>query len=211
VYPAEGTGIGRGQPLSPGSVPPLMTPTPSLGRMAVFATEDAGGAPYNGRRMSEQTRAYAERIVIEYDPVFETVSLRFNECTVRTRDEVTQAFRVLLAKLRTLLARVHREHAALLVDIAGLEVAPAMQPDWGRALRGILAATCPRTRQGRFLIASYDSRLTAASGGWGALQRIHSASPADIESLQGIVLSSRDEAAALIARQRELDASPAIE
>jgi len=125
---------------------------------------------------------------------------------MRSPAEVALAFRVLLAKVRTVLKPLGRDRAALLVDVAGLEIGPEVVPVWGESLSEFVAVACEQVGPGRVLIARFNSRAPSVGLRREAIQRIQNVAPVAAQSLQSSVLGSREEAAALLARLRELAA-----
>jgi hypothetical protein len=162
--------------------------------------------PTEQRRSGALTRVYAESIQVAYDPAADAIDVRFDACAMRSPAEVALAFRVLLAKVRTVLKPLGRDRAALLVDVAGLEISPDVMPVWRESFNEFLMAACEQPESGRFLIARYNSRTPSGGSSREAIQRIQNIAPAVAQNLQSSVLGSREEAAALLARLRELAA-----
>lgn len=187
-----------------------------LGRMPGFAPADqsspAGSSPLpnlNGeRRLGVLTRLYAENIQVAYDSPLDAVDIVFTACPIHSPAEVAQAFRVLLAKVHTALKPLSRDRAALLVDVAGLDLSANLTLVWGSSLKAFLAAACEQIGPDRYLIARYNSHAPTLGSRQEAIQRIQSVAPAVAQGLQNNILGSRDEAAALLARLRELATLP---
>lgn len=162
--------------------------------------------PTEQRRSGALTRIYAESIQVAYDPAADAIDVRFDACAMRAPAEVALAFRVLLAKVRTVLKPLGRDRAALLVDVAGLAINPDVMPVWREALNEFLMVVCEQPGSGHFLVARYNSRVPSGGSSREAIQRIQNVAPAVAQSLQSSVLGSREEVVALLARLRELAA-----
>ncbi|HLZ21068.1 MAG TPA: hypothetical protein VKQ30_02955 [Ktedonobacterales bacterium] len=193
-----------------------MAGTGGFGRMPGFAPADPAPSnatgrqadPMEQRRAGALTRVFAEGIQVAYDPTADAVDVIFAACPVRTPAEVALAFRVLLAKVRTVLKPLERDRAALLMDSAGLEVSANCAPVWGESLSAFLTAACEQPEPGYVLIARYNSRAPSVGNQQAILRHIQSASPAVARGLQGTMLGSREEAVALLARLREPSTIP---
>lgn len=189
---------------------------PNLGRMPGFAPAGqvlSGALPQTanlaeGRRSGALTRVYAEGVQVSYDPAGDAMDIVFSACPLHTPAEIELAFRVLLAKVRTALKPMGRDRAALLVDIAGLEISPNSTQFFGGALKEFLVAICEQIGADRYLIARYNSRTPSASDQQDVIRRIQSMTSPIALSAQSNIFGSRDEAMALLSRLRELAATP---
>ncbi|MGH2517639.1 MAG: hypothetical protein ACRDHP_18470 [Ktedonobacterales bacterium] len=160
------------------------------------------------RRPGALTRVYAEGIRVEYDSIASAVEVGFDACPLRTPDEVTLAFRVLLAKVRTVLKPLQRDRAALLLNMERVEIAPDVAPAWNGAVKQFLLEVCEQVGPGYILVARYDGRTRQPGAPTSAAERIARLPAAAARGLQANMLGSREEAVALLARLRELVAIP---
>lgn len=203
AFPQAAYGGGNGNVgRMPGFVP--ANTSPALGSGAT-TSEQPAEAPEQ-RRLGALARVYAEGIQVGYDSGRDVIDVVFSTCPMRSREEAELAFRVLLAKVRTVLKPLGRDRAALLMDVAGLERASERAPVWNESLKAFLLAACEQVVPGRLLIVRYDSR--AVGSRQEVLAHIQGATPAMVWNLQSTVFGSREEAAALLARLREPAVTP---
>lgn len=161
------------------------------------------------QRLARLARVYQEGILLNFDAEANAVDITFIACPMHTPAEVELAFQILLAKVRALLAPLGRARSALLVDIAGLDIGTDVTPVWGKSLGGFLGVACEELSPGRYLIARYNSRLPSNGNRQETIKRIQIITSAVAEGFQSNILGSREEAAALLLRLRELAGRPA--
>jgi hypothetical protein len=133
-------------------------------------------------------------------------TVQFQDCPLQTPDQVTAAFEVLRAKMGALLARIGRSRAALLVNIASLQIGTDVTQVWGRTLKEFLEAHCLQYSPDHYVVARYNSQPGGEPLSPEALQaavvRIQIMTEAAMEGFQSNILSSREEAIAVIQRLR---------
>lgn len=156
------------------------------------------------QRLREAAYVYDDGIRLAFDPQLGVVDLIFASCPLKTELEVILAFTMLNERFEALLRPVGRDRAALLVDVAGLEIRAEVTEAWVQALRQFLLARCAPAGAGRILLARYNSRIHSGQDRSLTLQRIQTATVTAALNSQTRIFGSREEAAALIQRLREL-------
>ncbi|HEV2460478.1 MAG TPA: hypothetical protein VGS80_19150 [Ktedonobacterales bacterium] len=145
---------------------------------------------------------------VRYDPSIEALQLQFDHCRMHSPEEVSAAFDALKAQVAAVLAQLRRGRAALLVDIAGLDIGDGSTQDWGRALRSFLGQYCVETSADHFLIARYNSRVSADPLSpeeiQSAVTRIQIMTEGAMQGFRSNIVRSREEAVALLLRLRQL-------
>jgi hypothetical protein len=142
---------------------------------------------------------YSRTIGTIYDAGLDATAVQFFGCIMNTVREVEVAFEVLQRKLLECIAPFGRRRCGILVDIAALDVAPAIAPIWGKTLRGFLDRNCLRIDADRFVVARYNSRPLVQGGGLGAME-ILIMDQAAVYAFQANILNSQVEAVALLRR-----------
>jgi hypothetical protein len=158
--------------------------------------------------LSELAHQYQERVSARYDPYIDALQLEFDHCRMHSPEEVSAAFEALKAQVAAILAQLWRRRAAMLVDIAGLDIGDGSTQDWGRALRSFLGQFCVQTSSEHFLIARYNSRVSAdplsPEQVQSAVTSIQIMTEAAIQGFRSNIVRSREEAVALLLRLRQL-------
>lgn len=188
------------------------------GRIPGFAIEDTLAAvfgpaprqldPAQEQRLRDAAAVYDDGMRVAFDPQLDMADLVFASCPLRTEQEVALAFHMLNDRLLSVLRAVGRDRAALLVDVCGLSIRAEVTEAWMQALRVFLLTRCATTSPGRPLIARYNSRVRATYDTSVARRQIASATLSATLNSQTQVFGSREEAAALIMRLRELATVP---
>lgn len=218
VFPSGTSGaLGGSGGLGP-SWPTSVSGGSSSGRIPGFAIEDTLAAvlgpaprgldPAREQRLREAAYVYDDGIRVAFDPQLDAVDLIFAACPLTSEQEVALAFYMLNERFQTLLRSVGRDRTALVVDVAGLSISAEVTETWIQGLRQFLLARCSQAGPGRLLLARYNSRVRVAGDKRPSLQRIAAASATAALNSQTQIFGSRDEAAALILRLRELAAIP---
>lgn len=144
------------------------------------------------------TQVYREAIQVAYDTSLPALCVIFTACPVRTPDEVALAFSTLHTKARLLLGG-EAGRSALLLDVTGLEVGPAVQAEWDAAFETFLARVCAEGRPGAYLLARFSATPAALAATLPrvptpALVRAAPGAFADINLSPSAVFRSREEA-----------------
>lgn len=197
-----------------GSWPVSSAAGSSHGRIPGFAVEDTLAAvfgpiprgldPALEQRLRDAAYIYDDGIRVSFDPQLDAVDLVFAACPLESEQEVALAFHMLNERLLTLLCSIGRERAALVVDVAGLSIGAEVTETWIQALRQFLLTRCSQAGAGLLLLARYNSRIRAAMDVRASLQRIATTTVTAALNSQTQIFGSRQEAAALITRLREL-------
>lgn len=209
-------GFSAGAPSWPS--PAASTPSGGLvasnGRIPGFAVEDRIAAvlrqvpmpptPANEQQLRAAAQIYDDGIRLALDPQLDVVDLIFAACPLSSEPELVLAFSMLNERFEALLRPAGRDRAALLVDVAGLEIRAEITEAWVQALRQFLLARCAQAGAGQFLLARYNSRIRSGQDRRLTLQRIQTATVTAALNSQTQIFGSREEAAALIRRLREL-------
>jgi hypothetical protein len=105
--------------------------------------------------------AYSQVIHVTYDGEFDAISLRFSGCPIRQNSDVPWVFKTISRKLQDALAPATGPQHAMLLDIAGLQVAAEAQAAWEMVLDGFVAQACPEVTPYVVLAIQYDSSSSA--------------------------------------------------
>lgn len=202
--------------LSPAGNVPAGSLGSSSGRIPGFALEDTLAAvlrqlPWQPdqsevQRLRDAATVYDDGLHVTFDPQCDALDLVFAACPLGSPAEVALAFHMLNDRFQAVLGPMGRDRAALLVDVAGLDIRAEVTEVWVQSLREFLLARCAQAGPSRFLLARYNSRVRSTADRRESLQRIQTATLAAALSTQTRIFGSRDEAIALIARLRELAA-----
>jgi len=201
-------------PASWPSLAPGSQPLPIAPGLPGPAHAWAVGAPGNqqSQALAALAREYWQHIRVSHDPAADAITIVFDHCRLHTPDEITAAFGVLVEQTRRMLAALGRPRSALLVDIAGLDIGGEVTALWGRSLKEYLNRACVATGPDRYLVARYNSSVTGGALSPEALQavvtRVQIMTEAAMEGFQSNILSSREEAVAVLMRMRELAGGP---
>jgi hypothetical protein len=102
-------------------------------------------------------KAFTEAIHLDYYADLDAIAISFTSCSVRNSSDVPEVFQTINQKLEQLLAEQDWHQRALLLDIAGLQVAAEAQLSWELVLDGFVSQSCPEVVPNRVLAVQYDS------------------------------------------------------
>jgi len=191
-------------PATPEALASAVTDTPAPAVAAPRPPVVAPAAPPPGmdaldeRTLAILTQVYREAIQVTYDASLPALCVSFTACPVRTPNEVALAFSTLHTKARLLLGG-ESGRGALLLDVTGLEVAPAVQAEWDAAFETFLSRVCAEGRPGAYLLARFSAPPAALAATLPrlptpALVRSSPGAFADINLSPSAVFHTRDEA-----------------
>jgi hypothetical protein len=104
-----------------------------------------------------ETMAFTDTIRLDYYVDLDAIAISFTGCSVRNSSDVPQVFQTIHEKLEQLLVAQEWHQRALLLDVAGLQVAAAAQIAWELVLDGFVSQSCPEVAPNRVLAVQYDS------------------------------------------------------
>jgi hypothetical protein len=170
----------------------------------------AGITPLSARRpglkAEDLLHEYTEGMRIHFDEhlgmlVFITLNVVMN-----TPAEVALAFQVCSTQMRGVLRSRGLQKAALLTDIAGLNIGREATTAWGQAFKNCLDDICIKVGQDIYLVAHYNSTITQPSQEQmrEKMRRIQIMTSATANNFQSNIFDTREEAVAFLARMREL-------
>jgi hypothetical protein len=106
---------------------------------------------------SSGIKGFTEAIHLGYYEDLDAIAISFTACSVRNSSDVPEVFQTINQKLEQLLAEQEWHQHALLLDIAGLQVAAEAQIAWELVLDGFVSQSCPEVAPNRVLAVQYDS------------------------------------------------------
>jgi hypothetical protein len=134
--------------------------TPEVAELAPSPEDGGSPAPVETRDQFDdrlEIEAYAEVIHLGYYADLDAISISFAGCSIRKSSDVPLVFQSISQKLEQVLAPQEWHQRALLLDVAGLEVADEAEIAWDMLLDGFVSQYCPEVTLSQALAVQYDS------------------------------------------------------
>jgi hypothetical protein len=101
--------------------------------------------------------AYSRAIHLGYDADLDAIAVQFTNCPVMESSDVPWIFQTIGRKIQELFASDTWHQHGLLLDVAGLQVAPEAEAVWEMMLDGFVTQLCPEVAPRIALAIQYDS------------------------------------------------------
>jgi len=107
---------------------------------------------------------YSQAIHLGYDADLDAISVQFTNCPVMESSDVPWIFQTIGVKIQELFPSDAWQQHGLLLDVAGLQVAPEAEASWEMVLDGFVTQLCPEVAPRIALAIQYDSSIRHAAG-----------------------------------------------
>jgi hypothetical protein len=108
-------------------------------------------------------QTFTEAIHLRYYADLDAIAISFTGCSIQNSSDVPEVFQTINQKLEHVLANQEWHQRALLLDLAGLQVAAEAQIAWELVLDGFVSQSCPEVAPNRVLAVRYDSSHPVAA------------------------------------------------